>query len=219
MNPSQGRRCPKCFAVYAFEATRCPLCGQDYRDSLSPPQIVDVRTDPLGTRQELLDRIRNQIGLTNYQGLVARVGEDRLLDLIEPRAHGTDDVKPGYFYSPQTPTCPARRGSLWRKAWGVVSAFLFQYNGLVTVATALGGLGPVGVVVVIGALLLLYLCAVLFFWAGEPEIVSSGLAWVLGIAGVISLVTLAGYLTWKGVPWLVSGVGQWWKWLGGHFYG
>jgi hypothetical protein len=45
---------------------------------------------------------------------------------------------------------------------------------------------------------------------GGPQI-----AMCIGVAALV--LCFVGYLLWICVPWLISGIGQWWLWLGSHF--
>ena len=163
---------------------------------------------PDGTKRQLLSAIRDKIGRSQYDSMVDTVGEDRMLDMLLDSANKQGSTS-GRASRSSTPD------NVWAEAFDFVWKLLLE-NWIVVLVVCVSG-GPVGILTVLGVLPLLYFGHVFLHAVGALEAASTALAVIVGIGvGGAALVGL-GYLLWIGVPWIISGVGQWWSWLGGHF--
>ena len=161
---------------------------------------------PDSLKRPLLGKIKDQIGGSQYDQMVGSMGEDGLLDiLLSSTSEAPSSSATAVHYNQ----------SAWAKGLEVVGEVLGS-NTWIWVAMAFG-MGWGGFVAVLGFFVLLYLGATFFEAIGALNAVSTGLAWVVGITVGGAAVVGIGYGLWIGVPWIVSGVGQWWGWLGGHF--
>jgi hypothetical protein len=163
---------------------------------------------PDSLKRPLLNQIREQVGGSDYDRMVGSVGEDGLLDILLNSA-------PGPSSSASSGTALGYRQNPWSKAWEVVLGVL-GWNPLMWAFFSFGN-GWGGVAGVLGFFVLLYFGAALFQAVGALSAISTGLAWLVGIVAGGAAVAGVGYVLWIGVPWVLSGVGQWWGWLGGHF--
>lgn len=167
---------------------------------------------PDGVKSQVLRQVRAQVGSTQYDSMVATLGEDGLLDLVLEKVG-----------EPSTSQAIPRRADT--NPWLEAAAFLLILAGLLGwgpwpwmkvvsgILLWLTSIGPVGFAV---ALPSAYLLAVLFFYT-RNLIRNTGLLWVVKAAGVVGAMGGVGCLLWFGGPWLFQGVRGWWAWLGGHF--
>ena len=160
---------------------------------------------PDDVKRQLSRAIREQVGPSKYDQAVDAVGEDRVLDMVLLSASGGGDSSQGSTTAPESP---------WAAAWSVTSTILGQLWWLIPACL---GSGWAGFVFLLGGLILLFFGVALFKAIGALEAASVAVAWIVGVLAVVTGAGLVGYLLWIGVPWLISGVGQWWGWLGGHF--
>jgi hypothetical protein len=154
-------------------------------------------------RQEVLDKLREQLGDSNYTQLVDKFGdEDTLLNAYLSAAN----TQSGTVASSGS---TKRSNTFGDWVWGILG-WIFIQNPWLGGGIISGVFGPTAggiywALWMIGFVMLLV-------YAARDNL---GEVFV----GIILLALLAGaiYLLWIGVPWVISGVGQWWAWLGGHF--
>lgn len=144
---------------------------------------------PESTKRALLDALRDKLGHSNYDQAVQLMGEDGLLDAVLRSASGGGSAS-GVAGSSKASGTGAWEGILW----------------FLVLAWSCGG--PLGVALLVGFLLIVWLVAyVADNWSAPTAKV---FACVIAVAGL-------GVGGWKGGPWLWQGTQQWWHWLGGHF--
>jgi hypothetical protein len=154
-------------------------------------------------RQEILDKIREQLGGSNYRQLVDQMGsDDQLLDAYFAAASSQSSASASSQSGKSNTT-------FWDWILGILG-YVFIYWPWLGSAIIGAIFGPTAASIY-WALWVIGFVGVLVYAAKDN----------LGeiFVGIILLALLAGtiYVLWMGVPWVVRGVGQWWAWLGGHF--
>jgi hypothetical protein len=146
--------------------------------------------------------LENALGEYEYKKLIATYGEDSVLDLA---LQATEQYSTSSTYVP-----PPKRTGPWKTAflvlWNLNTAT--GYYLLIGVASA----GVPGVISIVA----LYFIMVVLAATGYLESAGTMVLWLVGTALVLGVIGLIGYGAWTGVPWLTSGVFQWFKWLGNH---
>ncbi|MCD4786491.1 MAG: hypothetical protein K8T10_21910 [Candidatus Eremiobacteraeota bacterium] len=165
-------------------------------------------------KRVILNKIRDDVGSYKYSEMVDPIGEDGLIDLLLLKAEKERSGGSGYS-SGSYSTTGTRRESVWEKA--LETTFTVIGSGIwIWISFILSG-GWMGFALVIGIFLLVFLGTALFHSIGMLKAVSTALMWIASTAVIIVAIWGIGYVIWKGGPWVVQGVKQWWAWLGGHF--
>jgi len=170
------------------------------------PKASDL---PEPVKRAVLDAVRDKVGYTEYNRIVDAMGEDAVVDAVLRGMNGEGS---------STGSIRAGSGRVeWSQTfWGALGGWgwIFVLNMVVT------GIG--GIAIAIGFLVLLAVgcsvyCAIKNSSAGDA--VTQAFSWILGIAVMAGVLGGLGYGAWKGGPWLLNGMHQWWGWLGQHFRG
>ena len=111
---------------------------------------------------------------------------------------------------------PDNLTSPWKKAHDAVASVLSN-ESIWPFCLFVALTGSSGITVAVGLLLLLFFSVAFYHSIGEMRGFNAGLSRLIGVAISLGGITLAGYLLWLGIPWLITGVLDWWGWLGGHF--
>jgi hypothetical protein len=191
---------------------------------------------PPAVKQDLLRRVREQIGWSEYQRLVSALGEDGLLELVlahvaaGPVASPREPDRPGVFQR-----CSGALSAIREWAWPTHKSLPnHSYRELSAERAANIATGIVTVIVSVvvlvsmgptcpwwyylGVLPLGFGIAVGANYGGYPYrdltklvVAHTGVAVLIVIGGAV--LVAAGFV----VYWVFVGVGNWFKWLGGHF--
>ena len=181
---------------------------------------------PEPMKRQLLDKIRDQIGYTNYNGAVDAVGEDGVIDAVLSSMTGE---------SSSSSSTSSSSGASSKSGGGVGSRILdlLAANWWWIAMCLIAGGGPVGVAIGIGTIVIVL--AIIGYNAITSHMESTSytygstyspyfhritVAEYLGVlaVGAVAIGVLA-LLVWKCGPWLWHGSQQWWVWLGEHFRG
>jgi hypothetical protein len=152
-------------------------------------------------KKQLLANLRSQVGHQPVDHLVDQIGEDGVVDVVL-QAMSSHERPTSY--------------SSWRKGFGLLFVGGI-WPPIYLVFSVIGSLGWVGVPVCLGIAFLIVAVGALVDQIGIWNATSAALAWTLGGACVVALLIGVGFALWIGLPWIGSGIWQWWHWLGGHF--
>ena len=150
-------------------------------------------------KKHFLEQIRQQVGSTQYSQLVAKLGEDGLVDLALRALEST---------------ATAPEPSPWEKAGKDVKDVVVAWWWWVF--SIYGSFGPLGgtAFILVGLLLVFLVAAIYRHWQGGLGTVGKTVG---ALACGVALIGVVAFSIRVAIPWLATGVRGWWGWLLGHF--
>jgi hypothetical protein len=181
-------------------------------------------------RQDVLSQIRKQIGSDSCDQMVNTLGEEGFIDFVLAQANAVPSqraVPKRATKNPWNAALEVTLGALeclFTYGMGFQVYVIGQWNNgqwnwidiiyvVWGIINGISGLGPIGfILVVAGIYLITAICVGIY-----NLLISTVAGVVVKIVAVIASIAGVVYLLWIGIPWVITGVGQWWAWLGEHF--
>ena len=165
---------------------------------------------PSHAKMQLSRAIRDRIGHSTYEQLVSAIGEDAVLDMALQAMSGHSPSPPSSVRHSRLDT-----ESPWQAALGVILGLVAPCPWLWICILVSGGWASCAFI--FGGFTLLFFAVALFKALGALDATSAFLGWAVRLGVGAAVLCFVGYLLWIAVPWMISGVVQWWSWLCGHF--